>query len=63
MCFGNKTGFIFNPKINLKELFSPQPGSIILQLHKDVNLNIDARKQYYVKLPERDKVEDVKVVE
>lgn len=39
MCFGNKTGFIINPKINLKKLFLPQPGSIILQLQKEVDLN------------------------
>jgi phosphoribosylformylglycinamidine synthase len=39
MTFGNKIGMTFNEKIDGKALFSPDYGSMILELHESINLD------------------------
>jgi len=38
MCFGNKIGFVFEDNISEKDLFSPDYGSIILEMDKNADL-------------------------
>ncbi len=39
MCFGNRIGFVFNGYIPAKKLFSPEYGSIILEIPQEKDLN------------------------
>lgn len=39
MCFGNRTGFSFNKNIKPELLFSPDYGSILLEIDKNENIN------------------------
>ena len=48
MCFGNKIGFTFNKKFGEKALFSPDYGSIILEIAKDQDVEKLMGKTKYV---------------
>jgi phosphoribosylformylglycinamidine synthase len=50
MCFGNKIGFTFNKKFKEKDLFTPDYGSIILEIAKDEEVERIMGKTKYVTL-------------
>lgn len=50
MCFGNKIGFVYDSDMPVEGLFTPEYGSIILEIDKDENLDELFKKVNYIKL-------------
>jgi len=50
MCFGNKIGFVYDSDMPIERLFTPEYGSIILEIDKDENLDELFSGVNYIKL-------------